>query len=110
VNTARKPCKKKPLRPASATTEYLSADAGRFVLLKILKYDIVRDVAARGGAFGQRHVAEMFTTLNNYYVILEVDPSFQLGPYALNRIYVRSSNGAEVPLVRFVKVVSETAP
>ena len=25
------------------------ADAGRFVLLKILKYDIVRDVAARGG-------------------------------------------------------------
>jgi hydrophobe/amphiphile efflux-1 (HAE1) family protein len=87
-----------------------------------LKLEIDRDTASRLGidpsaidntlydAFGQRHVAEMFTTLNNYYVILEVDPSFQLGPYALNRIYVRSANGAEVPLGQFAKVVPETAP
>ena len=75
-----------------------------------LKLNIDRDAASRLGidpaavdntlydAFGQRHVAQLFTTLNTYYVILEVDPSFQLGPYALNRIYVRSSNGTMVPL------------
>jgi hydrophobe/amphiphile efflux-1 (HAE1) family protein len=81
-----------------------------------LKLEIDRDAASRLGidpaavdntlydAFGQRHVAQLFTTLNTYYVILEVDPSFQLGPYALNRIYVRSSNGTEVPLSQFTTI------
>jgi multidrug efflux pump len=87
------------------------ANAGRQ-----LKLRIDRDAASRLGidpstvdntlydAFGQRHVAQLFTTLNSYYVILEVDPSFQLGPYALNRIYVRSSGGAMVPLGQFASV------
>ena len=30
-------------------------------------------------AFGQRHVARIYTRLNQYYAILEVDPSLQLG-------------------------------
>jgi hydrophobe/amphiphile efflux-1 (HAE1) family protein len=87
-----------------------------------LKLQIDRDTASRLGidpsavdntlydAFGQRHVAELYTTLNSYYVILEVDPAFQLGPAALDRIYVRSANGAEVPLGQFTKVVPDTAP
>jgi len=87
-----------------------------------LKLQIDRDAASRLGidpatvdntlydAFGQRHVAQLFTTLNSYYVILEVDPSFQLGPYALNRIYVRSSSGAMVPLDQFTKVEPGTSP
>src|SRR5947209_8119299 len=76
-----------------------------------------RDTAARLGidpatvdntlydAFGQRHVAQIFTTLNYYFVIMEVGPQFQLGSYALNRIYVGSSTGAQVPLAQFVKIV-----
>ncbi len=56
-------------------------------------------------AFGQRHVAQVFTALNNYYVILEVDPKFQLGPFALNRIYVRSASGGEVPLSQIARIV-----
>ena len=87
-----------------------------------LKLNIDRDAASRLGidpaavdntlydAFGQRHVAQLFTTLNTYYVILEVDPSFQLGPYALNRIYVRSSNGTMVPLSQFTNIDYGTAP
>ena len=93
------------------------ASAGRQI-----KLQIDRDAASRLGidpatvdntlydAFGQRHVAQLFTTLNSYYVILEVDPSFQLGPYALNRIYVRSSAGAMVPLGQFTKVENGTSP
>ena len=87
-----------------------------------LKLQIDRDAASRLGidpaavdntlydAFGQRHVAQIFTTLNTYYVILEADPSFQLGPYALNRIYVRSSSGSMVPLSQFTSVEYGLAP
>lgn len=98
-------------RPELADVASDQADAARQLKLKI-----DRDAASRLGidpaavdntlydAFGQRHVAQLFTTLNTYYVILEVDPSFQSGPYALNRIYVHSSNGSMVPLGQFTTV------
>ena len=82
-----------------------------------LNLEINRDTAARLGidpaavdntlydAFGQRHVAQIFTTLNYYWVVMEVEPQFQLGPYALNQIYVGSSTGAQVPLSQFVTIV-----
>jgi multidrug efflux pump subunit AcrB len=44
-------------------------------------------------AFGQRIVSTMYTTLQQYHVILEVNPKFQYGPEALNVIYVKSSSG-----------------
>jgi multidrug efflux pump subunit AcrB len=50
-----------------------------------------------------------FTTLNYYFVIMEVEPQFQLGCSALNRIYVGSSTGAQVPLAQFVKIVPSVA-
>jgi hydrophobic/amphiphilic exporter-1 (mainly G- bacteria), HAE1 family len=49
-------------------------------------------------AFGQRQVATTFTQLNQYHVILEADPKDQASPDALNRIYVKSATGAQVPL------------
>ncbi|KQS76748.1 acriflavine resistance protein B [Methylobacterium sp. Leaf361] len=61
-------------------------------------------------AFGQRHIARIFTALNQYYVILEVDPSYQLGPDALQRIYVRSQSGTSVPLIEIAKLVPGVAP
>ena len=36
-------------------------------------------------AFGQRQVSTMFTQLNQYHVVLEVDPEFQSNPRALQR-------------------------
>jgi HAE1 family hydrophobic/amphiphilic exporter-1 len=61
-------------------------------------------------AFGQRHVARIYTTLNQYYVILEADPSYQLGPNALSRIYAKSGSGAMVPLSKFASVRPSVAP
>ena len=49
-------------------------------------------------AFGQRQVSTIFTQLNLYRVILEVEPAFQQNPTALRSIYVRASNGAPVSL------------
>jgi len=80
-----------------------------------LRADLVidRDTAARFGilpqaiddtlydAFGQRQVSTIFTQLNQYHVVLEVDPQFQQGPGALKDIYVKSVTGTQVPLSAF---------
>ncbi len=72
-----------------------------------------RDTAARLGitpqqvdevlydSFGQRQVSTMYRQLNQYHVVMEVDPRFQKDPDALKGIYVHSSNGTEVPLAAF---------
>ena len=84
--------------------------------------EVNRDVASRLGvdpsvvdsilydAFGQRHVARIYTTLNQYYVILEVEPGYQLGPNALSRIYAKSAGGAMVPLSQIASVRPAVAP
>jgi hydrophobe/amphiphile efflux-1 (HAE1) family protein len=61
-------------------------------------------------AFGQRIVSTMYTQLNQYHVVLEVDPKFQYGPEALNGIYVKSSAGQQVPLSTLVDSVVKVAP
>jgi len=61
-------------------------------------------------AFGQRQVSTIFTQLNQYRVILEADPRFQLNPDALRKIYVKSAAGQVVPLSAFATVTTDTAP
>src|SRR5437867_3447757 len=82
---------------------------------------IDRDSAARLGvlpadvdntlydAFGQRHVSTIFTQLNQYHLVMEVDPQFQQDPAALKNIYVRSSSGEQVPLSAFTRFEPGTA-
>jgi len=48
--------------------------------------------------------------LNQYYVILELDLSYQLSPNALTRIYVKAADGAVTPLGQFASVSSSIAP
>jgi HAE1 family hydrophobic/amphiphilic exporter-1 len=88
----------------------------------VLQVEVNRDVASQLGinpsvvdsilydAFGQRVAARIYTRLNQYFVILEVDPDFQLGPNALSRIYATSSSGAEVPLSQFASITATIAP
>src|SRR5712664_2827050 len=83
---------------------------------------IDRDTASRLGilpqviddtlydAFGQRQVSTIFTQLNQYHVVLEVNPTFQQNPDALKQIYVHSSNGTQVPLSAFTQYSSELSP
>jgi hydrophobe/amphiphile efflux-1 (HAE1) family protein len=87
-----------------------------------LKIDIDRDKASRFNvrtqaiddtlydAFGQRQVSSIFTQLNQYRVVLEVLPGFQLGPDALEKIHVKSSTGQLVPIDNFVSVRTVAAP
>ena len=61
-------------------------------------------------AFGQRQVSTIFTQLNQYHVVMEVDPHFQQDPDALQNIYVRSAAGQEVPLSAFTRFEPATTP
>src|SRR5438046_10709534 len=61
-------------------------------------------------AFGQPTASKNFTTLNEYYVILEVEPNFQLGRNALSRIYATSATGTQVPLSQLAKITSMVGP
>jgi multidrug efflux pump len=82
-------------------------------LLATLTID--RDTASRVGilpadidntlydAFGQRQVSTIFTQLNQYHVVIGVDPQFQQDPDALKNIYVHSSTGQQVPLSAFTR-------
>jgi multidrug efflux pump len=58
-------------------------------------------------AFGQREVSTMYTALNQYFVVMEVDPKYQLSPDALNGIFVKSSTGSMVPLSAIAKFVPQ---
>jgi hydrophobe/amphiphile efflux-1 (HAE1) family protein len=100
---------------ADVTTDQLNAGP-------MLDITVKRDVASSYGilpstidntlddAFGQRIVSTMYTTLQQYHVILEVDPKFQYGPEALSGIYVKSSAGQQVPISTLVDSVVKVAP
>jgi multidrug efflux pump len=47
-------------------------------------------------AFGQRQVSTIFTSLNQYHVVMEVDPQFWQNPKGLDVIYLRPTNGSNV--------------
>jgi multidrug efflux pump subunit AcrB len=71
---------------------------------------IDRDAASRLGvspssidntlydAFGQRQVSTLYKRYNQHHVILEAEPGFLLEPSSLEKIYVKSTTGRQVPL------------
>jgi multidrug efflux pump subunit AcrB len=81
--------------------------------------EIDRDAASRVGispslidqtlydAFGQRQIANIYTSTSQYKVILEVQPQYQNDPTALSKIYIPGPNGARVPLSTFAHFVSK---
>ena len=81
-----------------------------------LTLTINRDQASRYGltaqmiddtlydAFGQREIAQYFTQLSSYYVIMEVLPALQGDPSTLDKIFLRSpTTSGQVPLSAFAK-------
>lgn len=85
-----------------------------------LSVAIDRDQAARYGltpeaidgtlydAFGSRQVAQYFTQLSTYKVIMETLPSLQRDPGTLDRIYMKAPSGALVPLSSVARWTTDT--
>jgi HAE1 family hydrophobic/amphiphilic exporter-1 len=61
-------------------------------------------------AYGQRQVSTIYTPTNEYWVILELQPKYQLDPSALSLLYVRSSTGNLVPLGAVAKMTPAVGP
>jgi multidrug efflux pump len=60
--------------------------------------------------FGQRQVSTLFTQLNQYHVILEVDPKFRVNPANLGDVYLQSATGLSIPLTTIAQVSQIKAP
>ncbi len=84
--------------------------------------DIDRDKAAALGvtadqienalysAYGPRQVSNIFTPTNQYWVLIEVQPKYQLDAAALSLLYVRSSSGSLVPLASVATMKPAVGP
>jgi hydrophobe/amphiphile efflux-1 (HAE1) family protein len=87
---------------SNATTAVLTIDrdtAGRFGIQPQLIDDTLYD------AFGQRWVTQYFTQLNQYHVVMEINPRFQEDPSALEHIFINSPiTGQPIPLSLMVKL------
>jgi len=83
---------------------YDRATAMRFGITPQLIDDTLYD------AFGQRQVSTMYTSLNQYHVVMEVAPEFWQNPLFLSQIYVNSPSGQEVPLSALAHFDPTTAP
>jgi multidrug efflux pump len=89
-------------------------------LQAVVSYD--RDTAARFGissqlidnvlydAFGQRQVSTLYTSLNQYHVVMEAAPRFWQDPGFLREIYVLDPTGQAVPLNAFSHFGPAVAP
>jgi multidrug efflux pump len=78
--------------------------------------DIDRDAASRLGirvaaiddalydAFGQRLISTIYTQANQYRVVLEVAPRFQIGPAALGQVFVATADGRQIPLSNIASI------
>ena len=79
-------------RGLQAMVTYDRATAARFGISSQLMDNTLYD------AFGQRQVATMYKSLNQYHVVMEVAPEYWQNPLALRDVYVRSPGGQQVPL------------
>src|SRR6266436_1978766 len=82
---------------------------------------IDRDAASRLGvsptaidntlydAFGQRQVSTLYKRYNQHHVILEAEPGFLREPASLEKIYVKSTTGKQVPLSAVAKFETSNA-
>ena len=61
-------------------------------------------------AFGQRQVSTMYETLNQYHVVMEVEPQFWQNPDGLKQIYVSGNNNVQVPLASIASFQPDSHP
>ncbi|MDX2158566.1 MAG: efflux RND transporter permease subunit [Hyphomicrobiaceae bacterium] len=65
---------------------------------------------ALNDAFGQRQISTIYAQSNQYRVVLEATPVYSRDPSALDRLWVPSSSGTQVPLSTLARIERTTAP
>ena len=75
-----------------------------------LGVDMALIASTLNSAFGQRQVSIMYGPLNQYRVVMAVEPRFSRDVAALQRMYVVTADGARVPLSSFTRFEPTEAP
>jgi len=91
-------------RGLEANVAYDRKTAARFNISPQLIDNVLYD------AFGQRQVSTMYSSLNQYHVVMEAAPEYWQNPNTLHQVYVTAPNGMEVPLSAIAKTDTATAP
>ena len=91
-------------RGLQAMIQYDRATAARFGITPATIDSTLYD------AFGQRPVSTMYTSLNQYHVVMEASPEFWQNPLFLRQIYVAAPSGQQVPMSAFATLATATAP
>ena len=90
-----------------APSVHVTIDRGREASLGITPDQIQNTL---GYAFGGQQVSQIYASTDQYQVILELLPQYQLDPTALSRLYLRGAGNAMVPLTAVAQVSSSATP
>ncbi|MEO5560553.1 MAG: efflux RND transporter permease subunit [Dokdonella sp.] len=66
--------------------------------------------SALNDAFGQRQISTIYSDINQFKVVVSALPNQATDPASLERLYVRSSSGAMVPITALTKMLNGIAP
>nr|WP_249219490.1 multidrug efflux RND transporter permease subunit MdtC [Pantoea dispersa] len=75
-----------------------------------LGIDVSAANALLNNAFGQRQISTIYQPLNQYKVVMEVDPRYTQDVSALDQMFVINSDGRAIPLSWFAKWQPANAP
>ncbi len=92
-------------RPGAQANVVIDRDAAARLNVSVTAVD-----NAMNNAFAQRQISIIYTPRNQYRVVEEIDPNLQRDPADLDRIYVASKTGGQVPLSSVVRVERSAAP
>jgi multidrug efflux pump len=65
---------------------------------------------ALNNSFAQGQVATIYGDINQYYVIMELEPQYVTGPSGLDSVYVKSTSGKLIPLMTMATVQTSNTP
>ncbi|HEY0282408.1 MAG TPA: efflux RND transporter permease subunit, partial [Rhizomicrobium sp.] len=65
---------------------------------------------ALGTAFGGQQISQIYTSTDDYQVIMELLPQYQTDASSLSRLYITAADGTLVPLTAVTKIGSSTTP
>ncbi len=76
---------------------------------KRLGIDMNRVTTVLNNAYSQRQISTIYDSLNQYKVVMEIDPRYAQDPITLDQVNVISGDGARVPLSAFSHYESSLA-
>jgi HAE1 family hydrophobic/amphiphilic exporter-1 len=65
---------------------------------------------ALGTAFGGQQVSQIYSSIDDYQVIMELLPQYQIDASSLSRLYITANDGTLVPLTAVTTIGSSTTP